>query len=127
MIESLLCTLPLAGEVQSSMQSLLQFKLVVKQTWVSESGCGGSHDSRHQGVGFTEGWVGHMQPLNCNAIQGGVVQDHHSISIQGQALEGQQGVVRLNYNITGLILIWKDTARAAMHIGGQQSRVCRSN
>lgn len=105
------------------MQSLLRFKLLIKHTWVSESGCGCSHDSRDQRVGFTEGWVGHMQPLDCNTIQGGVVQDHHSISIQREALEGQQGVVWLNHHITCLILVWKDTARAAVHFRGPQSRI----
>ena len=111
----------------NSMQSLMQFKLLMKHTWVSESGCGCSHDSRDQGVGFTEGRVGHMQPFNCNTIQSGIIQDLHSISIQGQAFEGQQGVVWLNHHITCLILVWEDTANQAVPYRGPQSRLCRSN
>lgn len=52
-----------------------------------------------------------MQPLHCNAVQRSIVQDHNSISIEGKTLEGQQGVVGLDNHITGLILVWEDTAR----------------
>lgn len=105
----------------------MPFKLLMNNTWISESGCGRSHDSGHQGVCFTEGWVGHMEPLNCNTIQCGVVQNHHSISIQRQALEGQQGVVWLNHHIACLILVWEDAARAAVHVRIPPSRVCWSS
>lgn len=51
-----------------------------------------------------------MQPLDCNAVQGSVVQHHNSISIQGEALEGEQGVVWLHHHVTGLVLVGEDTA-----------------
>lgn len=62
-----------------------------------------------------------MKPLNSNTIEGSVVQDYHGVSIQGQALEGQKGVVWLNHYITCLILVWEDTARAAVHVRISQS------
>ena len=52
-----------------------------------------------------------MQSLHCNAVQRCIVQDHNSISVECKALEGQQGVVGLDNNIAGLVLIWEDTAR----------------
>lgn len=53
-----------------------------------------------------------MQPLNCNPIESGVVQDDYRIGIQRKALEGQQGVVGLDDDIAGcvFILVWKHAA-----------------
>ena len=63
-----------------------------------------------------------MQPLDCNAIQGSVVQDDNSISIQGEALEGEQGVVWLNHHIAGLVLVWEDTASQGIALQGRQDQ-----
>lgn len=56
-----------------------------------------------------------MQPLDCNAVQSSVVQDHNSISIEGEALEGEQRVVRLHHHVTGLVLVREDTASQHIH------------
>ena len=65
-----------------------------------------------------------MEPLHCNAIEGSVVQHHHSIGIQGQALQGQQGVVGLNHHITRLILVWEDTASQAVCVSENCTADC---
>lgn len=51
-----------------------------------------------------------MQPLHCNAVQGRVVQNHDSVCIQGEALEGEQRVVGLHHHVAGLVLVGEDTA-----------------
>lgn len=56
-----------------------------------------------------------MQALHGYPVQGCVVQDHHGIRIQSQALEREQGVVGLHHHIAGLGLIGEHTA--SMHTG----------
>lgn len=56
-----------------------------------------------------------MQPLYSNAVEGCVVQHHNSICIQGEALQGEQGVVGLHHHIAGLILVGKHTADRVMN------------
>lgn len=68
-----------------------------------------------------------MEPLDCNAIEGSVVQHHHSISIQSQALQGQQGIVGLNHHVTRLVLVWEDAARRPVCLREVYSRVCWSS
>ena len=82
-----------------------------KFTWISQCSCRGSHDSGYQGVGLTERWLCNMQPFNSNPVQCRVVQHDDSISVEREALEGQQGVVRLNNYIAGLILVGEHTAK----------------
>lgn len=81
-------------------------------TRISESGGRGCHDGGHKRVGLRDGGIVDVQPLHGDAIEGRVIQHHHRISIQRQALQGEQGVVGLDHHIARLALVWK---HAALH------------
>ena len=84
-------------------------------TRVSERGSRGRHNSRHQCIGLAEGGVGDAQPFDSYAIQGCVVQYNHSVRIQSQALEGEQGIIRLHHHVAGCVLILVGEHTAQTH------------
>ncbi len=49
-----------------------------------------------------------MQPLHCDAVQGGVVQHHHCVRMLREPLEGEHAVVRLHNHVAALALVGED-------------------
>ncbi len=80
---------------------------------IPQGGGAGRHDRRHQRVGFRKRRVVQVQPVDGDSVQGRVVQDDHAISIEGEAFQGQDGVVWLNDSVRGVDLIGEH--RVSLH------------
>ena len=59
-----------------------------------------------------------MQPLHRDPVQGGVVQHHHGVRVQRQALQGEQAVVGLHHHIAGLVLVGEHAAQQGLRLQG---------
>ena len=58
----------------------------------------------HKLVDLRKCWVGNTQSLCCNTVERSVVKDNHTVGMKCEPLQCQHRVVRLNHNITKLIL-----------------------
>ena len=79
-------------------------QVVVHVPRVPQGGRAGGHDGRDQRVGLGEAGVRDLEPVDCDVVQRRVVQDDHTVSVQRQALKGQQAVVRLHDHVCLLLV-----------------------
>lgn len=85
--------------------------IVVHIVWVSQSGGGSGHDGWYDWVDLGEVGIADFQPVDCDLVQGVVVQNHNWVWIVYQPLEGQYWVIRLDYNVWCLCLVGKHRIR----------------
>lgn len=89
-------------------------EVVVHVSRIPQRGGRCRHDGGHQTIQLIDRRIVNPQPIDGDAIQSRIVQNHHSIGIQGQAFHRQHRVVRLNYHIT-LTLIPIGKHRIRLH------------
>lgn len=68
-----------------------------------QGSCASTHDGRHERVDLCKGGVLYVQAVARDAVQRRVVQHHDAVRALCQPLQGQKGVVRLNYDVTGIV------------------------
>lgn len=59
-----------------------------------------AHDSRYKCVYLGERGILYMEAVAGDPVQCCVIQHHHTVCALRQTLQGQQGVVWLNYHVT---------------------------
>jgi len=75
-------------------------EVIVHVARVAQSGGRGGHHRAHEAVRVFEGGRIDVQAIHRDAVQSGVVQHHHAIRVQSEALERKHGVVRLHHDLT---------------------------
>lgn len=83
----------------------------------------------HQLVNLGKGRLVNVQPLDCDAIERGVVQHHGAVGVLDEALEGEDGVVRLHHHVAHFVILLREH-RVRLHQllwkSARQTCRCRS-
>mmetsp|Transcript_6258 Transcript_6258/g.10149 ORF Transcript_6258/g.10149 Transcript_6258/m.10149 type:complete len:200 (+) Transcript_6258:537-1136(+) len=74
-------------------------QVIVHVAWVPQGGGGGGHDGGHQRVQLGHGGVRDPEPVDRDPVERRVVQHHHRVRVEGEALEGKDAVVRLHHHV----------------------------
>jgi hypothetical protein len=81
-----------------------------RRTWVAQRRGRRGHDRGHQAVDLRKRGVLHVQALDGDAVQRGVVQHDDGVGVLREALEREQRVVGLHDHVAGLALVGEHTA-----------------
>ncbi len=70
-----------------------------QHTRISEGSGRRRHHSANECICLRGGGISNLQALHSDAVQCGVVNNHHTVRVENQSLHGENGVVRLHHHV----------------------------